>query len=90
MCKAQAFNLVPEDMKKLVQGLTLCDKALTSCNERVKFQDEMIKLQDGQIKNQGERIIQLETQADSWLDGKILWFVLGGVTSGLLIGLLKK
>lgn len=88
-CFADSINLAPKDVAALRDLLQACDGALRAC-ERASDAKQAVNDQSGKVlEEQSREIIRLREEQDSLKRNPTLWFVVGLLTAGLTVALVK-
>jgi ABC-type sugar transport system substrate-binding protein len=82
----EPINLTPPETQALKELLQACDAKVQAQDKYAKLGDDMIDRQGQLLQKQNERIDQLESKNDNGL----LYFVVGMLTTGLTVYLVKR
>lgn len=76
----------PDPRDKIIKS---CDNALQKCKTANNDKQTVIEAQNETIKKSVNRIKVLEDDADSFWNNPIVWFVTGGIFTGIVGFLIK-
>lgn len=86
----EPLNLAPPDSEKVAELLRSCDAALGTCQKLNNEKDNLIESQKSVIDAQAKELGDKREAESSILNNKVIWFVVGVLTTAVTVHLIRK
>ena len=85
----ELINLAPQDVQALKDLLSACDETVQKGEVDRQVKAELIKQYQANLDSRERRVKELESKQDGLLSNPTFWFIVGMLTAGVTVHLVK-